>query len=300
MFPPQRNTVFKCLCFSLTLLFATQIHAADTLARIKERKTIIIAHREVSIPISYLSEDSKPIGYAMDICGKVVARIKRELKLPQLSLSYLLVNPSNRLLAIQEAKADFECGTTANTAERRKQVAFSIPYFFSSTRFMTSANVAIKNWSDLAQKRVLVVRGSSATALLRQHLQSKFGDLKMQEVSSSRAAFDALQNGQADAFVAEEVSLAGQRASAASAQQWKIAGDGLGIEAQTIMLAKDDPVFKTLVDKEIASLMNEGELNKLYEKWFLQPLPTTGQNFALPMSFLLRDSLRFPSDKVFN
>ncbi|MBX9870083.1 MAG: amino acid ABC transporter substrate-binding protein [Burkholderiaceae bacterium] len=284
----------------LSLLLFVIKTDANTLARIKERKTIVISHREASIPISYLSEDSKPIGYAMDICGKVVERIKRELKMPQLAVSYLLVNSSNRFSAIQDGRADFECGTTANTAERRKQMAFSIPYFFSATRLLTSADSTIKNWTDLSQKRVVVVRGSPALALLRQQTQIKFSELKIVEASTSHAAFEILQQGQSDAFVSEEVVLAGLRAGADQTQHWKITGDGIGIEAQTIMLAKDDPALKVLLDKEIARMMNEGELSKLYEKWFMQPLPPTGVNYALPMSFLLRDSMRFPSDKVFN
>ena len=292
--------MFKLLSYVLILFIATEAHAIDTLARIKERKTIVIAHREASIPISYLSEDSKPIGYAMDICSKVVERIKRELKLPQLAVSYLLVNPSNRLLAIQEGKADMECGTTANTAERRKQMAFSIPYFFSATRLLANTNVNMKNWTDLSQKRVVVVRGSVASSLLRQQIQLKFSELKITEASSSRTAFELLQGGQADVLVGEEVVLAGLRASAETPSQWKIVGDGIGIEAQTVMLAKDDPALKSLIDKEIARMINEGELSKVYEKWFMQPLPTTGVNYALPMGFLLRDSLRFPSDKVFD
>lgn len=292
--------MFKLLSYALILLFAAEVNAADTLARIKERKTIIIAHREASIPISYLSEDSKPIGYAIDICSKVVERIKRELKLPQLSVSYLLVNPSNRLSAIQEGRADFECGTTANTAERRKQVAFSIPYFFSATRLLTPTNSSIKNWADLAQKRVVVVRGSLASSLLRQQAQLKLSELKIIETSTSRAAFEILQDAQADAIVSEEVVLAGLRASAEDVSQWKIVGNNIGIEAQTIMLAMDDPTLKALIDKEIARMINEGELSKLYENWFMQPLPTTSVNYALPMSFLLRDSLRFPTDKVLN
>jgi glutamate/aspartate transport system substrate-binding protein len=292
--------VFKLLSYVFILLLAAESSAADTLARIKERKTIVIAHREASIPISYLSEDSKPIGYAMDVCSKVVDRIRRDLKLPQLTVSYLLVNPSNRLAVIQEGTADFECGTTANNAERRKQVAFSIPYFFSATRLLTKANSGIKNWEDLSQKRVAVVRGSIASSLLRQQLRLKSTELKIVEASTSRNAFEALQDGKADAVVAEEVVLAGLRASTSAASEWKIVGNGIGIEAQTVMLAKDDPALKTLIDKEIARMMNEGELSKVYEKWFMQPLPTSGLNYALPMSFLLRDSLRFPSDKVFD
>ncbi len=292
--------MFKLLSYALVVLLATEANAADSLARIQERKAIVIAHREASIPISYLSEESKPIGYAMDICSKIVERIKREFKLPQLSVSYLLVNPSNRLLAIQEGKADMECGTTANTAERRKQMAFSIPYFFSATKFLAKSDAQLKNWADLSHKRVAIVRGSTANSLMRQLAQLKFSEIKLIEVSHSRAGLELLQEGQADALVAEEVILAGLRANAEATQQWKITGDGIGIEAQTIMFAKDDPALKALIDKEIARMMNEGELSKLYEKWFMQPLPTTGVNYVLPMSFLLRDSLRFPSDKVFN
>lgn len=292
--------MFKLLGYAFILLFAVEIHAADTLARIKERKTIIIAHRAASIPISYLAEDSKPLGYAMDICSKVVERIKRELKLPQLAISYLLVNPSNRFIAIQEEKADLECGNTANTAERRKQVAFTIPYFFSTTRILTKVDSSIKNWADLAQKRVLIARASTTANLLRQQTRLSDTALTLVETSSARAGFELLQEGKADALVMEEVSLAGLRASAEQSDKWKITGDGIGIEAQSIMFAKDDPNLKIIVDKEIAKLINEGELSKLYDKWFMQPLPTTGVNYGLPMSFLLRDSLRFPSDKVYN
>lgn len=292
--------MFKLLSYALILLFTAEANAADTLARIKERKTIIIAHRAASIPISYLSEDSKPIGYAMDICGKVVERIKREIKVPHLAVSYLLVNPSNRFIAMQEEKADLECGTTANTAERRKQVAFTIPYFFSATRILTKADSTIKNWPDLSQKRVVILRGSTTANLLRQQTRLSDTALILIEVSTSSAAFDALLTGKADAVVIEEMSLAGLRATATQPEKWKIVGDGLGIEAQSIMLAKDDPAMKALVDKEVARMMNDGELSKLYDKWFMQPLPVSGLNYALPMNFLLRDSLRFPSDKVFN
>lgn len=296
--------MFKLLSYAFILFFTAAItaetNATDTLARIKERKTIIIAHRAANIPISYLSEDSKPIGYAMDICSKVVERIKHELKLPQLAVSYLLVNPGNRFIAIQEKKADLECGTTANSAERRKQVAFTIPYFFSTTRILTKTDSTIKNWSDLSQKRVVIIRGSTTANLLRQQTRLSDAALTLIETGIARTALDALQAGKADAIIMEEVSLAGLRATASQSGKWKITGDGIGIEAQSIMFAKDDPALKALIDKEIARMINEGELSKLYDKWFMQPLPATGVNYALPMNFLLRDSLRFPSDKVFN
>jgi glutamate/aspartate transport system substrate-binding protein len=283
-------------CFTLLFTLANA-HAFDA-TRIKENKSIVIAHRESALPISYLSAENKPIGFAMDICNKVIERIKREWKLPQLSVSHLLVNSGNRMTAIIEANADIECGITANTAERRKQVQFSIPYFYSSTRILTGADAKIKAWTDLKDKKVAIVRGTTATALLRQNLQSKFADLKLEEVVNFHAAMNLLEVHKVDAVVAEEWSLANLRAAAVTPVQWKIVGDGLGIEVFALMLAKNDSALKAIVDKEIAHLMTEGEFVRLYEKWFMQAIPPLGINLGLPMNFLLKDSIRIPSDKV--
>jgi ABC-type amino acid transport substrate-binding protein len=272
--------------------------AGDTLARIKETQTITIAHREASVPFSYLSENKKPIGYSMDVCLKLVDAIKKELKLPQLSVNYLLVTPSTRIPAIVESKADLECGSTTNNAERRKQVAFTIPHFFATTRMLVRTESGIKNWTDLKDKVVVTTKGTTTVKLLNDRDKVRSLSLKLIEGDDHNLSFSMVENGKADAFPMDDVLLYGLRAMAKDSAKFSIVGDSLSTEPYAIILRKDDPNFKGLLDKEMARLMGDGEITKLYDKWFKNPIPPKGVNLNMPMGFLLRDNIRFPSDKV--
>lgn len=279
------------LCSSLSL-------AADTLTRIKETQTVTIAHREASFPFSYLNEDKKPIGYSMDICLKLVDAIKKELKLPQLNVNYVLVTGSTRIPAIAEGKADMECGSTTNNAERRKLVAFTIPHFFATAKMIVRADSGIKNWTDLKGKKVVTSKGTTTIKLLNDRDKVRGLDLKLLEGSDHNESFGMVESGKADAFTVDDVLLYGQRANAKDPSKFVVVGDSLSTEPYAIMLRKDDPTFKNLLDREMARLMNDGEVTKLYDKWFRKPVPPKGANLNMPMNFLLRDNIRFPTDKV--
>jgi glutamate/aspartate transport system substrate-binding protein len=272
--------------------------AADTLSHIKETQTITIAHREASSPFSYLSPDKKPIGYSMDICLKVVEALKKELKLPQLTVNYLLVTPSNRMQAIADGKADLECGSTTNNAERRKQVAFTIPHFFATARMIVRTDSGIKNWPDLRDKKVVTTKGTTSVKLLNDRDKVRALNLKLVEAKDHDGSFAMVEEGQADAFVMDDVLLYGLRGNAKDPSKFMVIGDPLSTEPYAIMLRKDDPSFKAFVDKEVARMMNDGEVTKLYDKWFRNPIPPKGTNMNMPMGFLLSDTIRFPSDKV--
>lgn len=279
------------LCSSLSL-------AADTLTRIKETQTVTIAHREASFPFSYLNDDKKPIGYSMDICLKLVDAIKKELKLPQLNVNYVLVTGSTRIPAIAEGKADMECGSTTNNAERRKQVAFTIPHFFATAKMIVRADSGIKNWTDLKGKKVVTSKGTTTVKLLNDRDKVRGLDLKLLEGSDHNESFGMVESGKADAFTVDDVLLYGQRANSKDPSKFVVVGDSLSTEPYAIMLRKDDPAFKNLLDREMARLMNDGEVTKLYDKWFRKPVPPKGANLNMPMNFLLRDNIRFPTDKV--
>lgn len=271
--------------------------AANTMAHIKETQTITIAHRESSVPFSFVNE-GKPVGYSVDLCMKIVDAIKKELKLPQLKVNTLLVNTSTRIPAIAEGKADLECGSTTNNAERRKQVAFTIPHFFATTRMVVRSDSGIKNWTDLKDKKVVTTKGTTTVKLLNDRDKARNLNVRLLEGADHAESFNMVENFQADAFAMDDVLLFGLRAKAKDPEKFSVVGEALSTEPYAIMFRKDDPAFKEFVDKEVSKLMNEGEVTRLYEKWFKKPIPPKATTLAMPMGFLLRDTIRFPTDKV--
>lgn len=270
---------------------------ANTMAHIKETQTITIAHRESSVPFSFVNE-GKPVGYSVDLCMKIVDAIKKELKLPQLKVNTLLVNTSNRIAAIAEGKADLECGSTTNNAERRKQVAFTIPHFFATTRMVVRSDSGIKNWTDLKDKKVVTTKGTTTVKLLNDRDKARNLNIRLLEGADHAESFNMVENFQADAFAMDDVLLFGLRAKAKDPEKFSVVGEALSTEPYAIMFRKDDQAFKEFVDKEVSKLMNEGEVTRLYEKWFKKPIPPKATTLAMPMGFLLRDTIRFPTDKV--
>jgi ABC-type amino acid transport substrate-binding protein len=289
----------RLLCVVAIAAIAASAHADDTLARIRQTQTITIAHREASVPFSYIDETTKkPVGYAVDLCLRLADAIKHELKLPNLKIEFLPVTPSTRIPAIVGGKADLECGSTTNNAERRKQVAFTIPHFIATARMVVRSDSGIKNWSDLRDKNVVTTKGTTTVKLLTDRDKVRALNLKLVEGADHNESFAKVENHDAKAFPMDDVLLYGLRATAKNPNDFEVVGDPLSTEPYAIMLRKDDPAFKSLVDREMARLINDGELTRLYDKWFMRPIPPKNVNMKMPMSHLLRDILRFPTDKV--
>jgi ABC-type amino acid transport substrate-binding protein len=296
---PAHKAGARLLCAAAIAAIAAAAHADDTLARIRQTQTITIAHREASVPFSYIDDSTKkPVGYAVDLCLRVADAIKRELKLPNLKIEFLPVTPSTRIPAIVDGKADLECGSTTNNAERRKQVAFTIPHFVATARMVVRTDSGIKNWPDLHDKRVVTTKGTTTVKLLTDRDKVRALNLKLIEGVDHNESFSKVEKHEAEAFPMDDVLLFGLRATAKNPADFEIVGDPLSTEPYAIMLRKDDPAFKSLVDREMARLINDGELTKLYDKWFMRPIPPKNVNMKMPMSHLLRDILRFPTDKV--
>jgi len=274
-------------------------HATDTLAKIRDKQTITIAHREASIPFSYLDQNGKPVGYAVDLCLKVAEAVRRELKLSHLKVDFLAVSTTTRIPAIAEGKADLECGSTTNNAERRKQVAFTIPHFIAAVRMAVRANSGIHSWSNLRDKRVVTTKGTTTVKLLNDRDKVRALNLTLLEGRDHDDSFAMVERGEAEAFTMDDALLYGLRASAKNPDAFVIVGDLLSAEPYAIMLPRDDPAFKAVVDREMARIIHDGEFVALYDKWFKSPLPSKNMmNMNMPMSHLLRDTLRFPTDKV--
>jgi ABC-type amino acid transport substrate-binding protein len=290
--------VFKALGVVIALLCGGVAIAGDTLEKIRDTQTVKIGYREASLPFSYLDQNKKPVGYAIDLCLKVVDAIRRELKLKQVIIVYFPVTSANRFSALNEGKVDLECGSTTNNAERRKIVAFTIPHFVATVRMLVRSSSGIANWADLQGKRVVTTKGTTTVQLMNDRDKVRALGLVLLDGRDHAESFGKVESGEADAFPMDDVLLFGLRANAKSPNGFLIVGDSLSAEPYAIMMRKDDAQFKKAVDREMGRLINDGDLAKLYDKWFEQPIPPKRVNLKMSMSYLLRDTLRFPTDKV--
>ncbi|MBC3909458.1 amino acid ABC transporter substrate-binding protein [Undibacterium sp. NL8W] len=281
------------MCLALPLL----AEAGDTIGKIRKTQTLVIGIRETA-PFSYTDENKQPLGYSVDLCLKVAEAIKKELKMPAMKIQFFPVDSATRFSALLEDKIDLECGSTTNNAERRKKVAFTIPHFFSSVRALVKADSGIKNWPQLRNRTVVTTKSTTTVKLLNDRNDTSSLNIKLVEGNSDQDSFKMVEDGRADAFPMDDVLLYSLRAESKAPASFAIVGDPLSIEPYSIMLRKDDPAFKKIVDNEMLRLIHDNEIYRIYEKWFTKPIPPKNVNMNMSMGFLLRDSLRFPTDQV--
>lgn len=269
-----------------------------TLQKIRATGVITLAHRESSVPFSYLDANKQPTGYAMELCQRVVQAIRNEYKLPGLRVQYLPVSAAERIPALLSGKADLECGNTTNTAARRKQVAFTMTHFFDGGRLLVQTRSGIQRLSDLRNKTIVVNKGNTHAAYLQRQIERGLFAARVLEVKDAAEAFAALQKGDAQAYLHDGMVLASLRAAASDPGQWSVVGELTTVEPLSIMLRKDDPEFKRIVDVTLSRVMIDGEIRSIWRRWFESPIAPNGVNLNVPMNALMRDQVRFPTDKV--
>jgi len=281
------------LACSLPLFAAAQ----TTLEKVKQSGLMGVAYRESSIPFSYLDDKAQPVGFGADICNKVVEEVKKATGRADLKVQLQAVTSANRIPLLQNGTIDIECGSTTNNSERGKQVAFATNYFYTGTRFLVKAGTSVKTIADLAGKTVVSTTGTTNFKIIRNLNEEK--KLGIELVGAKDHAESALmvQTGRALAFGMDDILLYGLKASAANPAELAVVGEPIQVEPYAIMVRRDDPAFKKLVDDTLAALIKSGEFEALYKKWFLSPIPPKGINLQAPMSQELRDNLKALSDK---
>lgn len=293
----ESDTMYKAhgllALFMLTPLGAI---AADTLTKIGQTQKITIAYRETP-PFSYTNEKKEVVGYSVDLCLKMVDAIKRELKLPNLTVAYTPVDSTTRFTAITEGKADLECGSTTNNADRRTRVGFAIPHFYSSVRMVARNGAGIANWPDLKNRTIVITKSTTTIDLINERNNTRSLNIKVIEGKDDVDSFAKVEGGGADAFAMDDVLLYSLKATAKKPADFTVIGEPLSIEPYSIMIRKDEPAFKKIIDTELVRLVDSREIYKLYNHWFMQPTGPKGTNMNMPMGYLLRDSLKYPSDK---
>jgi glutamate/aspartate transport system substrate-binding protein len=274
-----------------------QAPAVGTLDKIKASGSITIAYRESSIPFSYLGGDAQPTGFSWEICNKLLDAVKKATGRTDLKVATQSVTSQNRIPLMQNGTVDLECGSTTNNSERAKQVAFAINTFYTGTRFLVKASSPVKGLADLKSKKVVTTTGTTNFQILRK--LNTDGALGFELLTAKDHAESALmvQSDRAEAFGMDDILLYGLRASAQNPAELAVVGEAIQVEPYAIMLRKDDPAFKKLVDDGIAAMMKSGEFETLYKKWFQSPIPPKGINLNAPMSQELKDNLKALSDK---
>ncbi|MBO9650642.1 MAG: transporter substrate-binding domain-containing protein [Variovorax sp.] len=275
---------------------AAGAQAADTLAKIADSGKISLAYRESSVPFSYL-ESGKPIGFSVELSNAVVDAVKKKLNKPNLEVVLVPVTSANRIPLIQNGTVDLECGSTTNNTQRGKDVAFAINHFYTGTRLLVKKASHIKNYGDLAKKQVATTTGTTNALVMRKYNVDNNLGMDIILAKDHADAFLLLDSDRAVAFAMDDILLFGQIANAKNPADFEVVGDSLQVEPYGCMLPKDDPAFKKVVDDTIIELMKSGRFEKMYDKWFMQPIPPRGTALGLPMSPQLRDNIKTPSDK---
>jgi len=282
----------------LTSLFSlAQAQTPGTLDKVKASGSITVAYREASIPFSYLGSDAKPVGFGWEICGRIVEQVKKATERPDLKVATQLVTSQNRIPLMQNGTIDIECGSTTNNSERRQLVNFSINYFYTGTRLLVKAGSPVKSLADLAGKKVVSTTGTTNVQVLRKANAERNLGFELLGAKDHDESALLVQQGRAEAFGMDDILLYGLRANAQNPADLAVVGEALQVEPYAIMLRKDDPAFKKLVDDTISGLIKSGEFETLYKKWFQSPIPPKGINLNAPMSKELQDNLKLLSDR---
>jgi len=287
----------KKILLAAALMAGFAAHAEDTLKKIKDSGTITMGVRESSGALSYTLGDGKYVGYHVEICQHVLADVQKQLGLSKLDIKYLPVTSQNRVPLVSGGTVDIECGSTTNNMARQKDIAFAVTTYVEEVRIAVKANSGITSIAQLNGKTVATTTGTTSVQLLRKHERSMGVDFKEVFGKDHADSFLLLESGRADAFVMDGQILAGNIAKSKNPSDFKVVGEVLSVEPIAIMIRKDDPAFKKAVDDSIKGLMKSGQIAKMYDKWFTQPIPPTNTKVGLPATEATKNAWANPNDK---
>jgi glutamate/aspartate transport system substrate-binding protein len=274
----------KSLLIITSLILSVAALAETTLEKIKRTSTVIMGVRESSGVISYTIGNGNYIGFQVDVCHKVLNGIEKQLGLKKLKVEFVPVTSQNRIPLIQNGTIDIECGTTTNNLARQNDAAFSVTTYVEEVRMAVKAQSGITSIAQLKDKTVATTTGTTSVQTLRKHERATGIDFKELYGKDHSDSFLLVESGRADAFVMDGTILAGLIARSKKPSDFKIVGEVLSTEPIAIMMRKDDPAFKKAVDDQLIPMMKSGEMAKIWDKWFLQPVPPTNIKIGMTAS----------------
>ena len=280
--------LLTCLILAPLAAFA---QTEGTLQKVKSTGVITLGVRDSSAPLSYALGSTKYVGYHVELCERIVAKL-----FPQASVRYQAAAAQSRIPLIQNATVDMECGSTSNTAARKQQVAFAYTTYITEARFAVKANSGIDSVAQLKNKTIVTTTGTTLVQRLRK-LEREGLPFKLILAKDHSDSMLSLEQGRADAFAMDDNTLAGNIAATTRPADYKIVGEPLGREPISIMLRLDNNEFRDAVNRQITAMMASGELKALYDKWFMSPIPPRNTNINIPFPDSLKTAFAAPNDK---
>jgi glutamate/aspartate transport system substrate-binding protein len=288
-------TMVFAVPLSLTLTFDAAAQEG-TLKKIRDGGSITVGHRDASVPFSYYDDKQRPVGYAMDLCARIVDAVKAELKMPNLKVNYQLVTSANRIPLMANGTIDLECGSTTNNLDRQKQVSFTITHFVTANRWIAKRASKIGKLDDLKGKTIVSTAGTTNIKQITELNGQKNLGMNIISANGHPEAFQMVETGRAVAFIMDDILLYSLAAQSRNPKDYEISKEALSVEPYGIMLRRDDPAFKKVVDNAMIQTYKSGAINGIYDKWFQKPIPPKNLNLNVPMSAQFKKVIQKPTD----
>ena len=282
-------------CAALAVSFSAAAQEG-TLKKIKDSGTITVGHRDASVPFSYYDDKQQPIGYAMDLCMKIVDAVKAELKMPNLKVNYQLVTSANRIPLMANGTIDLECGSTTNNVAREQEVGFTMTHFVTANRWVYKKSANLGKLADLKGKTIVSTAGTTNIKGMTEINAAHNLGMNIISANGHPEAFQLVETGRAAAFAMDDILLASLVASSQKPGDYAISTEATSVEPYGIMLRKDDKAFKAVADRAMTNVYKSGQIRAIYEKWFQKPIPPKGINLNLPMSAAFAKVVAHPTD----
>jgi glutamate/aspartate transport system substrate-binding protein len=276
--------MIRILFFAVTLTLGFQAAAQDTLGKIKSSGAITMGHRDASIPFSYYDDKQQVVGYAVDLCHRIIDAVKAGLKMPNLKTNYQLVTSANRIPLMANGTIDLECGSTTNNIARQEQVGFTITHFVTANRWIAKKSSKINKLADLKGKTIVSTAGTTNIKQITEINAAQNLGMNIISANGHPEAFQMVETGRAVAFVMDDILLYSLAAQSRTPNDYAISAEALSVEPYGIMVRKGDEAFKKVVDAAMTQVMKSGQITAIYDKWFLKPVPPKGINLNVPMS----------------
>ena len=289
------KTAVALLAAAALGLSAAATAQEGTLKKIKDSGAITIGHRDASIPFSYYDDKQQPVGYAVDLCLRIVDAVKKEVGNPNLKVNYQLVTSANRIPLMANGTIDLECGSTTNNLARQEQVWFTITHFVTANRWVAKRSAKLDKLEQLKGKTIVSTAGTTNIKQMTELNAAKNLGMNIISANGHPEAFQMVETGRAAAFAMDDILLYSLVSQARSPKDYHISSEATSVEPYGIMLRKDDAAFKKVVDAAMTQIYKSGEINKIYDKWFQKPVPPKGINLNVPMSEAFKKVIKNPT-----